>query len=634
MGFQTLPPAIKVSTRADAEKCLAALGPKHLIAFDTETTGLVRGKDHAVLLSLSDGVGRWAVWPQAIPYFKDFLEDPARRLIGHNANFDQWMLLVAGIDLDRHTSRAYARVLDTMVMHALLEDDCPHDLKYLARKYLDIEMVPFKTIYGAQMRTRTLTEIFLDPANEEVTVNYSALDAYATYKLFLILQRKLQTAVIDLEGAPFQNLWDYYVETELLFTKVLWHMERQGILLSVETLLSRAPVLEDEIAGIRNWFCKQLRRFDLNLNSNPQMCALFFGKLGYAPLSYTAEGAPQLSKVVLQQWARQGCPYAINFLRYRDLKKQLDTYVIGLLDHIGHDGRVHPSFNQTGARTGRLSSSQPNAQNMPEYIRDSFVATAGYVLLARDQQQLEMRITAHVSGDKTLCDAINQGKDSHSATAATMYGVSYEELSAAKAKDDRGEPLTAEEKALLKKRKSAKTLNFGILYGMGVGKLAAALGITIEEARETLDRYFAAVPGIKAHFDRITARARLRGYSETVLGRRRQVRGIWSSYAGDVAQAERQVKNAPIQGFASEILKVAMNDIWCDEFLAACGVRMLIQVHDELVFEIPVEFANDPRVNERIHHHMCSGITKLLGKNLLVPLDTSGKQGDNWAACK
>jgi DNA polymerase-1 len=644
MPFYVLPPAIKISTVEEAKNLVEHLSTKRLLAFDTETTGLTRHKERAIILSLSDGKGRWAVWPQVLPYFQDLLENPTVRLVGHNANFDQWMLMNIGIDLDRKCPREHARVYDTMVMHALLDDSAPHDLKYLARKYLGIDMVPFKSVYGKQMKTRSLTDILLDPENEEVTVNYSALDAFATYKLFLILQKKLENARLkpaDLGDyvpskvyPPYEHLWEYYTATEVMYTKVLWHMERKGIMLDVDALLTRAPVLEAEITSIERWFCHKLRRHDINLKSNPQMCNLFFNKLGYIPTTFTEGGQPQLNKNALKVWAKSGCQFATNLLRYRDLSKQLDTYVLGLLDHLAADGRIHTRFNQTGARTGRLSSADPNLQNQPPYIRDAYRAKPGYKLKARDQQQLEMRILAHVSADPSLCDAIRTGKDVHSATGANMYGVSYEVIMAAKHKDDIGETLTKEEKENLSYRKNAKTLNFGIMYGMGPSKLAKSLGVSVEEAKEIIKKYFAAVPRVKEYFDEVIQEARRNGYSSTIMGRRRQLPGIWSSFTGDVARAERQVKNAPIQGFASEILKVAMNRIFVDPLLVNLGVEMLVQVHDELVFEIPAQYENDPDIDARIQYHMVQGIVEALGYDLNVPLDTSGKSGQTWADCK
>ena len=880
-AFDRLPPAIKITTPDEARALCQHLASCDLLAFDTETTGLSRQRCYALILSLSDGIGRWAIWPEALPYFQDLLENPRVRLIGHNANFDQWMLLNVGIDLNRRCPRNYARVIDTMVMHALLDDAAPHDLKYLSRYYLGIEMVPFKQVYGVQMRTRSLEQILLDPVNEAVTVNYSALDAFATFKLFKLLQLELERATIT--ESPYANLWEYYVRSELLYTKVLWELEREGIALDRNELLRRAPAIELECMQILNWFCRRERRFDVNLNSGPQMHALFFGKLGHKPITYTEEGAPQLSKAALKTWAKQGCEYSERLLRYRDLSKQLSTYVVGLLDKIFYDGKVHATFVQTGARcmpagelvltsrgylpvervragdlvithnnrprrvewsgengvqpltevvlsnglvlrttanhayrtapgewvdaellqpgvavqvhsaqedwrpvagwadfmvcswgrvrnmkaqsfltpwpkgtwghlkvclyrdgaqrrgpdrmdfavhrlvaqaflppvagapevrhldgvawnntvanlrwgtsqenkqdavrhgtmfypayvpapfasatvvsvrtlpaemtygltveedhshvtggivthnTGRLAARDPNLQNQPPHIRSAYIAAPGTFLYARDFAQLEMRILAHVSGDETLIDAINTGKDVHAATAANMFKVPYERIMAAKAKHEAKEEMSDEETRIFKMRAAAKTINFGIMYGMGPSKLARELGVSTDEAKAIIKQYFDACPKIQEYFARVIAGAYRNGYCRTVLGRRRQVTSIWSPFSGERARAERQVKNAPIQGFASEITKLAMLDIHCDEFLAARGVRMLIQVHDEIVFKIPLEEENNQQLFNRIADHMTNAVVRVLGYPLKIVLDTSGAQGHTWLDCK
>ena len=626
--FSQLPPAIKVDTAEHAQQVLAYYMSKKLVAFDTETTGLRRGFDYAVLLSLSDGVQRHAIWPECLNAFKPLLENPNIRLIGHNVNFDQWMLLTTGIDTDRYTQRKQARMIDTMVMHALLHDDDPHDLKFLARRYLDIDMVPFKQLYGAQMRTRSLTDIFLDPANEAVTVNYSSLDAYATYKLFLRLQTELVQTTLS--KGPFANLWNYYVATEIPFTKVLWHMEREGVQVNIANLINRAPQIDAEITNARRWFSRQTRRLDINLNSVPQMSKLFFEDLGYTPISYTKDNKPKLDKYALKVWAKKGCQYATNLLKYRDMTKRLGTNVIGLIDKVHADGKVHATFVQTGAKTGRLAARDPNLQNQPPEIRDAYEADEGYVLRAADYAQLEMRILAHVSGEPALIDAINNGRDVHSATAAVMYGMEYEPIAHAKERDDRGEVLTDEEKGFLKLRKGAKSINFGIMYGMGANKLAGELGISKDEAQGLIDRYFAALPNVPKYFEEVIAEARVNGYCSTLFGRRRQLSGIWSPLSGERSRAERQVKNAPIQGFASEITKMAMIAIWNDDELWAAGFRMLLQVHDEIVFKLPIAQANNVYLGDKVLHHMSTGI----GMTLAVPLETSGKTARTWAGCK
>ena len=630
--FQALPPAIRISTEEEARSLVARLRDTAVLAFDTETTGLSRTRDYAIILSLSDGVDRWAIWPQAMPYFADLLENPNLKLIGHNSNFDQWMLLNIGIDLNRHMSRSQCRVIDTMVMHALLDSEAMHDLKYLSKHYLNIDMVPFKHVFGRQMRTRTLVDVLLDPDNEDVVCNYAALDAYATYKLFLKLQAELRRTLIssNIGNGTYKNMWEYYLRSEVPFTKVLWNMERRGVKVDVDKLLEKGPELELEALQIQGWFMKKLRRYSVNLNSIPEMSKLFFETFGRVPLGLTAGGAPQLSKVALKKWAAAGCEYAAQLLRYRDLIKQLGTYVVNLSRQVFTDGRIHTTYNQTGARTGRLASRDPNLQNQPPLLRDVYIPEAGFMLRAYDYAQLEVRLTAHLSGETVLIDAIKHGKDIHAATAATIYSIPYEDIMHAKEADERGEALSDHDKDCLKKRKFSKTITFGILYGMGPGKLATSLGISLAEARKTIDDYFEALPNVPAYFAKAIEDAKQRGFCTTIMGRRRQVRGLWSFLRSEVKRAERMVKNTPIQGTGNEVVKGAMIRIENDEVLAANNVRMLLQVHDELVFEIPTALIHNVEIHERIKNHMSNG----LGFMLSVPLDTDGKPGHTWAECK
>lgn len=638
--FSLLPDTVRVRTWEDAEQALKSLSTKKLLAFDTETTGLSRTGDRAIILSISSGNDRYVVFPEAMPYFKDLLEDPEVKLIGHNVNFDQWMLLNVGIDLNRHVLRNHYRVYDTMVMHALIDSDAPHGLKELTKRYLGIEMVPFQKVFGADLRKRPLEEVLLDPSNEDKVVNYAGLDAYATFNLFKALRKELLRANTD--SADYPTLWDYFFKTEVPFTKVLWSMEREGIRLDQDELQRQGPELEAEILNIQKWFGRQLQQLYVNLNSNDQMGQLFFDQLGYPALAVTETGARQLNKTALKVWAGQGCRYANNLLKYRDLDKKFSTYTVNLLRQVHGDGRIHCTFNQTGARTGRLSSSDPNLQNQPAYIRSAYIASPGYKLMARDYEQLEMRILAHMSGDPTLCNAILTGLDVHSSTAATMFGVTYESIQEARAKDDRvgeakknkqetDEVISPREKELIGYRKIAKTINFGLMYGQGANKLAATIGVDVEKARELIDKYFKTFPAVTKYFENAISRAREVGYCETILKRRRGVPGLNSSLRAEQSEAERKVKNTPIQGTASEIVKMAMIKIYEDPLITASGTRMLIQVHDEIVFEMPESVVNDKELNERIGQHMGHPFNSF---NLRVPLDTAGKNGSNWYECK
>jgi len=426
------------------------------------------------------------------------------------------------------------------------------------------------------------------------------------------------------------SLWDYFLKSEVPFTKVLWELELNGIRIDKEKLLEMAPTLEEEMLDIQKWFGKQMDELYVNPKSNAEMSRLFYGMLRKPITSRTAGGEPQLTQSILEKWARDDCPYAKKLLRYRDLSKQLGTYVLNIYQKVHHDGRIHATFNQTGARTGRLSSSEPNLQNQPPFIREAYIPAHGYRLYARDYGQLEMRIMAHFSGDPTLCRAIQEGLDIHCATASTMFGAPYEQIKAAQVRKDAGEDLTATELALLKKRSASKAIGFGLLYGQGVAKLAATLKVDFDEAKALTRKFFSSFPAILRYFEGAIADARENNYCSTILGRRRLLPAINSYYKQDVAQAERQVKNSPIQGSAADITREAMLRIYEDRQIDDMGVKMLIQVHDEIVFEVPKELEVDPEFNDRLEKLMAHP----LEFDLKVPLETSGKYGDTWLECK
>tara|TARA_Y100000114_G_scaffold157286_1_gene188898 strand:- start:2989 stop:4887 length:1899 start_codon:yes stop_codon:yes gene_type:complete len=629
--FNLLPPAIAVKDIAFAEEVVNRLQDNKILAFDTETTGLSRSRDKAVILAISDGEDRWAIWPQCFHIFKPLLENPELKLVAHNANYDAWMLRNVGIDIYRHASRCHYRMYDTMVMHALVDDQAKHDLKSLSKEYLGIEMVPFKQVFGSLMRKYALHELLLDPENEEVVCNYASLDAYATYHLAIALMEELKGSVIEgMEDPVYSDLWSYYICTEVPFTRVLFEMELNGIEASKEELLQQAPEMEQKRLDIQKWFGRKTQRLFINLNSTAEMGDIFFGQLGKRPLSHTQEGKPQLNKSSLDTWARDGCEYAEKLLEYRDLDKKLGTYITNLLGHIYKDGRVHATFNQTGARTGRLSSSDPNMQNQPGYIRSIFKPANGYRLLAADYAQLEMRVLAHFSKDETLIDAIKSGQDVHTATAAQMFKVPYESIMEARRKDDNDEELSSSDKELLQFRKGAKAINFGLMYGQGAGALSGTLNCSLDEARGLIRQYFRSFPRITEYFNVAIDQAFKDGFSKTILGRRRQLPGIRSSIKSERAQAERQVKNSPIQGTAADITKLAMIRLYEDDFIHNLGVKLLLQIHDEVVMEVPDHVVENDDFNNRVVDLMMHPFTF----DLAVPLETSSKYGDNWLECK
>ena len=628
---EEMPEPIKVRTPEEAIECLKVLVHKKVIAFDTETTGLSRTDDRAIILALSDGKSRWCVWDRVIPMFKDLLENPELKLIAHNANYDAWMMLNVGIDLNKYMIRDHYRLYDTMVMHALMRDCDPHDLKSLTKNYLDIDMIPFKAVFGSQMRKRALYEILLDNDNEDIVADYASLDAYATYKLFMLFRSELNRQKIEDSPCGFNTMWDYYIKTELPFTKVLWELERNGIFIDTGKLVEVAPKLEARMMKILKWFIRDTGDMTINLSSVHHLRKLFFDELGRQPKSLTEKGEPQLNQATLKYWAKRGCKRSKLLLEYRDLNKRVGTYISNLLRKVSNSsGKIHATFKQTGARIGRMSSSDPNLQNQPPYIRDVFVPAPDTKLLASDYAQLEMRILAHFSRDETLCEAITSGKDVHSMTAAKMFRVEYEDIIKARHMDDNDEDLTDEQKTLLKHRKAAKAINFGLMYGQGSGKLADTLGCDREEAKGLIRQYFKTFPKVTGYFKHAIEAARGTGYCTTLLGRRRQVDQLFSMNDTEVSQGERLVKNSPIQGTAADITKMAMIKLYEDPVITASGIKMLIQVHDEVVFQVPKELEYNEQINNRIQRIMSHPFEF----DLAVPLETSSKYGDNWLECK
>jgi DNA polymerase-1 len=637
--FEVLPISTIIRTRKQAEDALAELQQYRVVALDTETTGLRRSRDYAVIISLSTGHNRYVIFPEAFPFFREYLEDPELKLIMWNANFDTWMLLKAGIDIYRRCPRANYRVFDAMVMHALAYDDRPHTLKLAAREYLGIRMVEFTKVFGPWLKKKIpLKDLFLDPANESVVANYAGLDAYATLRLFVAIRQELISMAT---GNPwYPTLWEYFLRTEVPFTRVLYECERNGVAINKQHLLQIAPELDFQLQEIQRWFVRETRDPVINLKSTPQMCKLFFERLGYEPPSYTASGQPQLAKKWLAKIAGDGDEFAIQLLKHRDISKKLNTYVRGIIKLIGKDGRLHTSFNQTGARTGRLSSSNPNLQNQPVYIRDAYISEPNTKMGARDYQQLEMCVLAHFSGDDNLIAAIIDGKDLHAWCASLMFKVPYQDIIDAKDRDDEiakakkaKQPftqLTEYESKLLYYRKAAKSIGFGLVYGMGPNKLARELKITVDDAKALMERYFAAFPGVKRYFTTAIAESEAQGFCTTILGRRRQLPGLYSSINADRAGAIRKIKNSRIQGTAAEIAKLAMIRVYEDEYLTACSLKMQLNVHDEVVYCIPDELEGDTRFERRLCKHM----EHPLPFDLSIPLRTSGKYGDNWSMCK
>ena len=593
-----------VLTRDVFDAWVAKLESADLFAFDTETTDLDYMRAELVGLSVSVEPGSAAYVPVAHVYpgapdqldrlevlerLKPLLEDPDRRKVGQNLKYDMSILARYAVEL-----RGIAH--DTMLESYVLDSTATrHDMDSLAKKYLDHDTVHFEHIAGKGAKQLTFDQIPLEQAG-----HYAAEDADVTLRLHRALWPRL-------EAIP--SMAALYRDIEIPLIPILSRMERHGVRIDPDLLAVQSGELAKRIQEIEiRAYETAGRRF--NMGSPKQIGAIFFEELGLPVVAKTPTGAPSTSESVLEQLAADGHALPDLILQHRSLSKLKSTYTDKLRQMVNPDtGRVHTSYHQAVAATGRLSSSDPNLQNIPirtdegHRIRRAFVAEPGNRLLAADYSQIELRIMAHLSGDERLLAAFASGLDIHRATAAEILGLSPEAV-------------TGEQ------RRSAKAINFGLIYGMSAFGLAKQLGIERGAAQEYVDRYFQRYPGVKDFMERTRAQARNDRYVETLFGRRLHLAEIGHSNQSRRAAAERTAINAPMQGTAADIIKRAM--IATDQWIQSerPPVRMIMQVHDELVFEIAADAVE--AAGARIRAMMESAA------ELAVPLIVDIGVGDNW----
>jgi len=593
-----------VLAREAFDAWLGRLAGAELFAFDTETTSLDYMRAELVGVSFAVAPGQAAYVPLAHSYpgapgqlerdwalerLRPLLEDPNRAKLGQNLKYDMSVLANHGVVL-----RGIAH--DTMLESYVLDSTATrHDMDSLAKKYLDLDTIHFEQVAGKGAKQLTFDQIPLEQAGP-----YAAEDADVTLRLHRELWSRL-------EGVP--SLQRLYREIEVPLVPVLSRMERNGVRIDAARLESQSRELADRMHELEQAAYQEAgHRF--NMGSPKQIGEIVFQELGLPVVAKTPKGAPSTSEEVLQQLADQGHELPRIILEHRGLAKLRSTYTDKLPQMVNPvTGRVHTSYHQAVAATGRLSSSDPNLQNIPirsedgRLIRRAFVPEPGHRMLAADYSQIELRIMAHLSGDERLLAAFAAGLDIHRATAAEVWGVRPEEVSG-------------------DQRRSAKAINFGLIYGMSAFGLSRQLGIERGAAQEYVDLYFRRYPGVKDFMDRIRARARKDRYVETLFGRRLYLTDIDHSNQGRRAAAERTAINAPMQGTAADIIKRAMIavDGWIEG--ERPPVRMIMQVHDELVFEVAADAAEE--ATGRIRAAMESAA------ELAVPLVVEVGAGDNW----
>ena len=592
-----------IFTDADLQSWIKRLAAADVFAFDTETTSLDYMQAEIVGVSFALAPGEAAYVPLAHDYpgapdqlerehvlaqLRPLLEDPQRAKLGQNLKYDKSVLANHGIELN---GIVYDTMLESYVLDAVATR---HDMDSLALKYLGVETIHYEDVAGKGAKQIGFSQVAIDVATE-----YAAEDADITLQLHRALWPKL-------EAEP--ALRSVFETIDMPLVPVLSRIERNGALVSRELLSQQSHEL-----GLRLLELEQ-QAFELagqkfNLGSPKQLGEILYTKLGIPIIKKTPTGAPSTAEEVLAELADE-YPLPRVLMEYRGLAKLKSTYTDKLPEMIdSRTGRIHTSYHQAVAATGRLSSSDPNLQNIPvrtpegRRIRQAFIAAPGYRIVAADYSQIELRIMAHLSADKGLLDAFAHGEDVHRATAAEVFGVARDAVT-----NDQ--------------RRSAKAINFGLIYGMSAFGLAKQLGVGRNEAQEYVDLYFARYPGVKEFMDRTRTQAGQRGYVETLFGRRLYLPEITSSNGQRRQAAERAAINAPMQGTAADIIKRAM--IAIDEWLyrEAIDARMIMQVHDELVFEVKADAAEAFRAE--VAKRMAAAA------ELAVPLIVDVGVGANW----
>ncbi|NDW17032.1 DNA polymerase I [Alteromonas genovensis] len=575
-----------------------------LFAFDTETTSLSYMDAEIVGVSFCIEPGKAAYVPVAHDYpdapdqlsrdyvletLKPILESPSSIKVGQHIKYDKNVLANYDITLN-------GIGFDTMLESYMLNSTAQrHDMDSLALAYLGHKTIHFEDIAGKGAKQLTFNQINLDEAGP-----YAAEDADITLRLHHAIWEKLE---------PIDSLKRLLIDVEVPLACVLSRMEQQGVLIDSQQLSQQSQDLATRIAELEKEVHEEAGE-TFNLGSTKQLQHILFEKMSLPIVKKTPKGAPSTSEDVLQELALE-YPLPQKIMEYRGLTKLKNTYTDKLPKMINHrTGRVHTSYHQAVTATGRLSSTDPNLQNIPirneagRRVRQAFVPRKGNKIVAADYSQIELRIMAHLSKDKGLLDAFANGKDIHKATAAEVFGIALDDVTT-------------------QQRRSAKAINFGLIYGMSAFGLAKQLNIPRNEAQKYMDLYFERYPGVLDYMDSTRESAKEKGYVETVFGRRLYLPDIKASNGARRKGAERAAINAPMQGTAADVIKMAM--IKVDDWIAknaSDDVTMMMQVHDELVFEIKEDKIDD----------YVSTIKTLMesAATLNVPLDVEVGIGENW----
>ena len=591
-----------INSEKELDKIIKLASKSKIIAIDTETTGLDYMDADLVGVSLSYEPGKAFYIPfghekQDVPQLKEkvvinklkpFLEKAKDKIIGQNIKFDRNILARYGIKIDSIKN-------DTMMMSYVLDASATrHNLDALSSYYLDYKTSTFEEVAGKGVKQVTFDKVPLDLATD-----YAAEDADITLRLYETLEPKLNAI------KPLQKLIE---EIEIPLIEVLSDMEQNGTQLNSKILASQSKDLESRIKKLEK-LAYEIAGEEFNLGSTKQLREIFFEKLNYRIIKKTPGGQPSTDEKVLQELAEEyELPKVL--LEHRTLSKLKSTYTDKLPGQISSNtGKVHTSFHQAVTTTGRLSSSDPNLQNIPirtedgRRIRQAFEATKGNKIISADYSQIELRVMAHLSKDEGLLEAFNQGEDIHAKTASEVFDVSLEEVTP-------------------DLRRNAKAINFGLIYGISAFGLGKQLGINRNLAAEYMGMYFEKYPGVKVYMESTKDFARDSGYIETLFGRRLYLRDINASNAIRRQASERVAINAPVQGSAADIMKIAMINAHSALKKSKLKAKLTLQVHDELIVDSPK--GETEKVVKLLTKSMQDAV------NLDVPLEVDIGIGNNW----
>ena len=592
-----------IRTEKELDELMGLINQASYVSLDTETTSLDYMLAELVGISIAlkpneafyipinhnyEGAEKQLEQGFVLEALKPFLESDEIPKIGHNLKYDRHILQNAGIDLK-------GKLLDTMLFSYVNNSTITrHNLDAVSKRYLNINPTSYEDVAGKGAKQIPFSEVSIDVASD-----YASEDADISLKLYEHIEPMVQ------KEAKLAKLYSE-IEGPLIYT--LGDIERNGVLIDSEKLNQQSKELEAKILKLERKVQKNAGE-DFNLGSPKQLQEILYEKLGLPVIKKTPKGQPSTSEAVLQELSMD-FPIVHDILSYRAISKLKSTYTDKLPKMINSNtGRVHTSYHQAVTATGRLSSSDPNLQNIPirseegRRIREAFIAPEGYKILAADYSQIELRIMAHLSKDQGLMDAFAKGQDIHQATAAEIFSINIDDVTP-------------------NQRRSAKAINFGLIYGMSAFGLSKQLQITRAEAQNYIEQYFERYPGVKNYMDETKLSAKKNGFVETVLGRRLYLADIESSNYQRRQYAERSAINAPMQGTAADLIKMAMTDLHSKIRNESLDAKIIMQVHDELVIEV-----NENQLDELsdLTVNIMADIFKL-DVDLKVDADT----GNNW----